>query len=260
MKSNTPFALWPIAPFGGEDGDDDGNSGNDASQGNSGGNANSNGSQGNSGQGNQGAPGGKGKAGATNDDADDDDDDDEFSGYSAKELRRIAADHKKAARKAESEAQEFKDKQAAEERKKNDDVTNLTKDLDTERETVKTLRATVVKQAIEGAIRDDARFEWHDVEMVAAQLDPEVVKVDDKGRVEGIKGQLPKVAKNHPFLLKKDNTDSNNNNGNANGNAGQSNNGPTGFQPGQGGTSGGGGNEVDTKKLAENYPALAGRM
>lgn len=251
MKSNTAFSLWPIIPFGGEGDEDNGSAGNGDAQGGAGGNADSEGSQGDSGSGGAGgAQGGKADSASDNDDSDED----EYAGFSAKELKRIAADKSKEASDAKKESARLKAKEDAEERKKNDDVTNLTKDLTTEREVTATLRATVTKQAIIGAIRDDSRFEWHDPEMVAQQLDPEIVKVSDDGKVEGVKASLPKVAKNHPFLLKKDNTKDGGGQGN-NGNNG----GPTGFQPGQGGASGGG-SETDTKKLAENYPALAARM
>lgn len=263
MKSNTAFALWPIVPFGGEDDKTNTDAGNGGADGANGGNGNPQGSQGNSGKGGEGSADGKGKADTSNND-DDDDDADEFKGLTIAEVRRIAADNAKKAKDAEKETKKFKDAQDAEERKKNDDVTNLTKDLATERDTVATLRTTVTKQAIIGAIRDDSRYEWHDPEMVAQQLDPEVVKVDDQGRVEGIKASLPKIAKAHAFLLKKDNTVDNNDGkgGTKNGGTQQNNgnNGSTGSQPGQGGTSGGGGNEPDITALADNYPALAARI
>ena len=72
-----------------------------------------------------------------------------------------------------------------------------------------------------------------------------------------MKAQLTKVAKDHPFLLKKDNT--NQGSGQQNNGTGSGTSGPTGFQPGQGGASNGGG-EIDRKKLAEEYPALASRI
>lgn len=234
MKNRPAFALWPIVPFGGED--------DEPAQ-----NAEPNEVQSNPSPKQATQP-------PASEPEDDGDDAEEYKGYSVAELRRIAADNAKAAKDAAAEAKTFKDKQAAEERKKNDDVTNLTKDVSERDETIASLRSTLAKQAIIGAIRDDTRFEWYDPEMVAQQLDPEVVKVDDNGRVEGIKSSLPKVAKAHPFLLKQDNTPGNS------GRQQNNDNGPTGFQPGQGGTSGGSGNETDTKKLAENYPALTARV
>ena len=255
MNYDNSFQLWPIVPFGAEG--EDGTSG---------------------------AVGADGKpvvtpvtgkpdakadtsTGKTDDSDDDGDDDDEFKRLSVVELRRIAADNAKKAKAAEKEAKKFKDAQDAEERKKNDENTNLKKDVADANTTIATLRATMTKQAIESAIRDDKRFEWHDVEMVAtvaAKLNSEGIKVSDDGKVEGLKVTLPKVAKEHPFMLVKDNTADGGNNGkngpaNNGGNNG-SGSGPTGFQPGQGRTSGGSGNEPDAKKLAEYYPALASRI
>lgn len=237
------FSLWPIAPFGGEDGDEGGASNGDGAQGNSDNNANGDGSQGNS------APGDDGDGS----DSGDGGDEDEFAGYSAKELRRIAAENKKKADQAEKDRKAAQAKIDAEERKKNDDLTNAKKDIEDLRTENTTLRATLNKLAIQGAIRDDSRFEWHDVEMVAGLLDPTVVKVNDDGKVEGIKASLPKIAKEHPFLLKKENGKNNN------GSQQNNNGGPTGFQPGQGGASGGG-SETDKNQLVENYPALATRV
>lgn len=240
MKIRDSFALWPITPFGCE-GEEDPPAG-DAGAG-------------------DGKPDVKSGKATDKPDDDDDDDDDEYKGLTPAELRKIASDNAKAAADAKKEAKKLTDAQEAEERKKNDENTNLKKDVADRDETIATLRATMTKQAIVGVIRDDTRYEFHDPEMVAQQLDPTVVTVDDNGTVTGLKTALPKVVKQHPFLVKKDNTvenDGKNGNSNNNGNNGSGNgSGPTGSQPGQGGTSGGGGNEVDVKVLAENYPALA---
>lgn len=256
MDTNS-FALWPIVPFGGEGEEGTGGSNDGGSQGDSGGAGGTGGSGGTEGKG--------GESGSKSTDSGsegDDSDDDEYEGYSSKELKRMLKDKETARKTAEADAKKLRDKETEAQRKKNDDVTNLTNDVNALKDENATLRATVTKQAIIGAIRDDSRFDWFDPNMVAQQLDPEVVKVDDQGRVEGIKSQLTKVAKEHPFLLKKDNT----NNGNGGQGNGQQNNGngsgasgPTGFQPGQGGASNGGG-ETDRAKLAEDYPALASRI
>lgn len=257
MKTRQDVALWPIMPFGGEgeEGSPDaveGSAGNTGSEDNAG----------------SGAKDEKASAAKGSEDADDDDEDDEYKGLTPAELRKIASDNAKKAKDAEKARKAAQAKIDAEERKKNDNETNLTKDLESAHTENATLRAAMTRMAIIGAIRDDARYDWHDPEMVAQQLDPEKVTVDENGRVEGIKASLPKVAKDHPFLLKKDNTLENDKGNSSNGSGGTrsgaigggSNGGPTGFQPGQGGTSGGAGNETDTKKLAENYPALAARI
>jgi hypothetical protein len=241
MDIRTSFALWPIAPFGGE-GEEDPPAGDAVTD--------------------KDKPDAKKDKAETKTDDKDEEEDDEYAGLTPAELRKIASDNAKAAAKAKADAKVLTDAQEAEERKKNDENTNLKKDVEKLTTENTTLRSTMTKQAIVGAIRDDTRYEFHDPEMVAQQLDPEVVTVDDKGTVTGIKAALPKVVKQHPFLVKKDNTvedDGKNGKANNNGNngSGNGNGGPTGSQPGQGGTSGGGGNDVDVKVLAENYPALA---
>lgn len=237
---STIFSLLSITPFGGEDDAANSDSGNGESQGNSDANAKGDASQGNS----------AGQKSSGKKDSGGDQEDDEFEGYTEAELKRIAKENQRKARQAEQEAAAAKAKIEAEERKKKDELTNALDDLKKANETVATLKATVNRLAIEGAIRDDSRFQWHDVQMVAGLLDPDTVRVTDDGKVEGIKAALPKIAKEHPFLLRGENK---------NGNKSQQNNGgPTGFQPGQGGASGGG-SEVDRSKLVENYPALASR-
>ena len=256
MKINQAIALWPIVPFGGEDDEDDSGAGNSNDGGNASGNQAGQGAQSGTGKGNKGTGKGTGASGSA---SDDDSDDDEFDGFSVAELKRLARDNAQKAKDAEAERKAAQEIIDAEERKKNDDLTNLTKDLEKERQTVQTLRATVVKQAIEASIRDDKRYEWHDVEMVATvagQINPDI-SVSDDGKVEGLKATLPKVAKEHPFLIKTDKSGGNKNDERQQNNG---NFGATGFQPGQGGTSGGNGNEINAAALAENYPALAGRV
>jgi len=260
MNVRESFALWPIVPFGGEDGDDGaGDAGDGASGASSAGGANGQGSQGNSGKGGTGAPAGTGGTETTDDD-DGDDDEDELKGLTPAELRRIASDNAKAAKEAEKQRKAAQKIIDDAERKKNDENTNLKKDLEAEQKKTARIESVMTRQAILGAIRDDRRFEWHDPEMVAQQLDPEVVKVDENGKVSGLKNALPKVAKDHPFLLAKDNTNADGKNGKGNGNNGSGGQGPSGFQPSQGGSSTGGGDEIDTKVMVDHYPALASRV
>lgn len=242
------FALWPIVPFGGEDPVGTEGTNGDGSQGGTEGAGAQGGTQ-------TGKPEAGKAGGATESDDDDDTEDDEYEGLSAKELKRLLKDTTKDKKSAEKAKAALEKKQTDAERAKNDENTNLKNDIQALRDENGTLRSTLNRQAILGAIRDDARFEWYDPNMVAQQLDPEVVKVSDDGKVEGIKTQLTKVAKDHPFLLKTDKTQQ----GNGQQNNGGTQGGPTGFQPGQGGASGGG-NQTDTKKLAEEYPALALRI
>ena len=265
MSFQPAFALWPIAPFGSEGNDDGGDGGNTGGDdGGASGDAGGDGGQGGSGKPDDKSKGDKGSGDGAGGD-DDDDDLDEYKGLSVKELRSIAAKNAADAKGAEKKRAAAQAVIDAEARKKNDDVTNLKSDLSTANETIATLRSTVVEQAIREAIRDDDRYVWHDISMVAkvaTEINPEI-KVTDDGKVEGVKATLPKVAKQHAFMLKsqKDEGDGGKNNGgNSNGRNGSGGNGPSGFQPGQGGTSGGAGGDVDRKQLEENYPALAARI
>lgn len=265
MFTEPTFSLWPIAPFGAEDGDGTGGAGSGAGDSGAVTGGGGNGGNGNSAQGGAGGGDGKGGAGAGAAGDGDDDDDDEFAGLSPAEIKALAKQKAKEAKDAEKARKAAQAKIDEEERKKNDKATNLEKDLEKANTTIATLRATVNKQAIEAAIRDDDRWSWHDVEMVAsvaAQLNSDGITVNDEGKVEGLKATLPKVAKQHPFLVKstKGEEGDGKNNGNNGGTQQNNGSGPTGFQPGQGGTSGGSGQEIDNKALAENYPALAGRI
>ena len=191
------------------------------------------------------------------DSSSDGDDGDDYKDLTPRELRRIARDLASKAKSIESERDSFKTKVEEQERKTRSHEENLQKDLETERSVNASLRATNAKLAILGAIRDDARYEWHDPEMVAQQLNSEVVKVSEGGMVEGLKKELDRVAKDHEFLLKKKAA---NTQGRQQNNVGQQSNGPTGFQPGQGGANNSGTGQPDLKELAKSYPALASRV
>lgn len=171
-------------------------------------------------------------------------DDDEFSGYSTKELKRIARDLLSGKKTIEKERDKYKAKIDEDERKSRTDAENLTKDLETERETNRVLRATNAKLVITQAIISDNRYQWHNPEIVAQQLNSEIVKVSDDGTVEGIRKELDRIAKEHSYLLKKT----------------ESKNPPTGFQPGTMGGSQSGSGQPDVKELAKLYPALASRL
>ena len=249
MKQHKAFTLLTVAPFGAETDEGD----NGATVGDS---AGSVATQSNSGSGAAGAstasPAVTQAKGAR--DSGDSEDDDEYKDLTPRELRRIARDLANKAKTIESERDSFKTKVDEQERKTRTNEENLQKDLEAERSANAALRAINAKLAILGAIRDDSRYEWHDPEMVAQQLNPDVVKVDADGRVENLKKELDRVAKDHEFLLKKKSA------ANTQGKQPNSGNGPTGFQPGQGGANNNGAGQPDLKELAKSYPALAGRF
>ena len=248
MDLNKTFSLWPLVPFGGEDpvGQNDGN---DPGQ-NSGSQSNQQRNQGNSGSGAN-PPAGQANSSST----DDDDDEDEFKDYSAKELRRIAREATSRAKSAETERDSVKGELTKQERDKLDKEARLELDVKDRDQTISTLRATNAKLAIINAINSDSRYQWHNAEVVAQQLNPEIVKVSDDGKVEGIAKELVRVAKDHSYLLKTKQQERQQNNGPAG-----SFSGSTGSQPGQGGATQGGTTKSSIQELAENYPALAARM
>lgn len=224
---------WLVLPFGAEDGDE----------------------QPQGGEPNAGEPPANSQASQSNSQTDDDDDDDEYEGLTAKELRRIARDNAKKAKDAEREASSAKSKLSEEERKKL--TADQQKDLQiselTEANTK--LRNSLNQQAIINGILSDRRFEWHNPEIVAAQLDSSVVKVTDDGKVDGLPRELKRIAtsEDFKFLLAKDNTKKSTQPNNENGQQ-------TGVQPGQGGANQGGSMSPNVKELAEIMPALRSRM
>jgi hypothetical protein len=240
MKFNKEFVLWPITPFGAkpDEGGSDAENGDDVSN-----NANPPANQQDSGKGNS-----KNKQNESESSAEDDD---PYAGLSAKELRRLLADTDSKANQSEKDRKALQDKLDEHERAKLSEDQKNKLDLDKEREANSVLRATNARLSITQAILLDKRFDWHNPEIVAQQLNPEIVKVDDNGKVSGIEKELARVAKDHDYLLVKKRQQQQNNDSN--------NNGPTGFQPGQGGANQGGSLPPNAKELVKNYPALANR-
>jgi hypothetical protein len=240
MNSTKEFVLWPIPVFGFEDGDDtnDGDNNDDA---------NDQQQQDNS---------------DSKEEKEDDEDDDELEGLSAKELKRIAKDRARQAKDAAAQAKKTAEDAAKKEREKLNADQKKDFDLKQSQDENARLRATNSKLALIGAIRDDVRYDWHNPEIVAQQLDPAKVTVDaETGQVEGLKSALSDVAKNHAYLLKKkgQQQDSGNNNNNNNNNQ-QQNNQQSGLQPGQGGANQGGSMPPQQAELVELMPALRSRM
>lgn len=237
MEFNKSLLWWPILPFGGEtvdEGQNDGNSNPPA-------NAVSLNLQ-------------HGQDNSASQNQNDEEDDDPYAGLSAKELRRLLRDTETSKSTVESE------KAALEKKIKEVDDAKLSKEQKLENDVserdsiISTLRAANAKLAIINAINQDVRFEWHNPEIVAQQLNSDVVKISDDGRVEGITKELARISKEHSYLLKTKETQQNNS-----GQQKSNDQGPTGFQPGQGGANQGG-TLSNTAELAKNYPALANRL
>ncbi len=234
MTFDSSFSLWPILPIGAEE--------NNAGE-------NSPPEDPKSQDGQQNPP-------VNNDD----EDDDPYKGLSTKELKRLLKDSESKGEAAEAERNSLQEKIAAEERKKNDENTNLKNDLSSANQTITELRSALAEQAIINGILSDNRYEWNNVGIVAQQLDSTKVKVDDKGKVTNLEKELTRIAQGEStkFLLAKDNTQQSNNGNQQQQN--NDNNGPTGFQPGQGGAGSGESNGFSNTELAKNYTALASRL
>lgn len=188
-----------------------------------------------------------------------DDDADEYKGLSAKELRRLIRDQEQRAKAAEQERDSVKNKLTEEERKKLDKEQRLELEAKEKDSTIGALRGTIAKQAIINGILSDRRFEWHNPEIVAQQLNSEVVKVSDDGKVENLAKELKRLANDESFkfLLAKDNTKQQQQQQNS----GPQNQQVSGLQPGQGGANGNGGEQLSNiQQLAEIMPALRNRM
>jgi hypothetical protein len=241
LDSNSLF--WTIPPFGAEE-DDSQDSGKAGQQQNN--QSNNQGGQANS------DATGNGKSSDNSDD-----DDDPYKGLSTKELKRLLADTENAKGTAESERTKLQTQIDENERKKRSDNENLTNDLTNEKSTSEALRKELKHQTLINGILMDQRFTWHDVDAVIAKL-PSSVSVSDEGKIEGLQKALTGVAKDNGYLVRaqegqQDNQQQNNQQKN-------NNNGPTGFQPGQGGANNGGSMPPNVTELAKDYPALANRM
>lgn len=176
----------------------------------------------------------------------DDDDDDPYKGMTTKEIKRLLADTEAKRTTAETERDSLKSKVDEEERKTRSKEENLEKDNENLTNENTALKGVNAKLAIINAILMDDRYQWNNVEVVAAQLNSETVKVNEDGKVEGLKKELDRVAKENDWMLKKTQQ-------------AQQNTGPTGFQPGQGGANGGGAVGPNFESLAKVMPALQSR-
>ena len=175
-----------------------------------------------------------------------DGEDDPYKGMTTKEIKRLLADTEAKKTNAETERDSLKSKVDEEERKTRSKEENLEKDNENLTNENTTLKGVNAKLAIINAILMDERYQWNNVEVVAAQLNSETVKVNEDGKVEGLKKELDRVAKENDWMLKKTQQV-------------QQNNGPTGFQPGQGGANGGGAVGPNFESLAKVMPALQSR-
>ena len=189
--------------------------------------------------------------------------DDEFDGLSAKELRRLLSEAQSGRKTLDSELKEIRSKLEERERAERTDLENYKADTEKLQAENAELKKALETTAITNAILNNRKFQFHDATDVLNNLKITELKVDAKtGQVEGIDLELARVAKEKPFLVlnsaKDDKVEKSQNNGSGKQNQNSSPNGPTGFQPGQGGGSGNGMQETRTSLLSK-YPILQNR-
>ena len=80
---------------------------------------------------------------------------------------------------------------------------NLTKDVERLTEENGKLKIVNERNLLELEIRRNSKFDWHDVNDVAALIDRTGIKIDaETGKVEGVENALKDLAKTKPHLLK----------------------------------------------------------
>lgn len=88
-------------------------------------------------------------------------------------------------------------------RKDQTELENATGDLKKAQDRLATLEGTLRKALLENAIRNEEAFTWHDVSDVISALDDSAIKVDlEQGTIEGLAGELKRVASKKPHYVK----------------------------------------------------------
>ena len=190
--------------------------------------------------------------------------DDEYDGLTAKELKRLLSETQIGKKSLDSELAEIKGKLEEKERKERTDLENFKADNEKLQNENNELKAALETTAIVNSILNNKKFTFHDATDVLNNLKRTELTIDAKtGKVEGIDLELARVAKDKPFLVVRSAKDESNNQDQNNGSSPKQNQktnsgGPTGFQPGQGGSSG---NVVQEQRssLLNKYPILANR-
>lgn len=182
--------VWPIlGASDGEGGSDSGSSGSSDGDGD--------GNDGDKDTGKDGGSEGRGKDGSDKDE----DDEDEEGTVSASEFARLkkrmqAAD--KRASDAEKRAKSFEDKDKSELEKAQGDLKTTSEERDSLRSELKNMRLQV-------AFLSANDIQWHDPALALSEANLEDV-MDDEGKVDSkaLRASLKQVAKDKPFLVKKE--------------------------------------------------------
>lgn len=246
------FALWPIAPFGGDpdrqEVNSDQNNSSD-SDGDSDSNANSNGTS-------QGSDSGSTEtSGDANGSSDEDDDEDEFAGLSAKDLRKRLRDAKRSESATKSQLTELQKKIEEAERKELSELEAAKKDLEKLRKADEQKAAIIEKQALMQGILLFEDITFHNPKDVLAFINREEITINDDGEAEGLIKQLKELAKEKPYLVKSTKKDK----GDGSGGNNAQGRGSTGSQPGQGVRGKTDPLAKQRNELAKLYPALSSR-
>jgi hypothetical protein len=153
---------------------------------------------------------GNGSKGGADGDDDSDDDEDEDKGEldpkdkRIRELSRENAKRRKRLREAETAKAAAEAELKKHEDKNKSDLEKATADLEAANAKIAQLAESNKKSTIERAFLRHNKHKWHDPETALKLVDMSDVTVDDESNVEGMKEAVDALAKEHPYLLKRD--------------------------------------------------------
>lgn len=143
---------------------------------------------------------------------------------------------------AEKALREIKDKDLPE-------LERFKRDVAEAQDRVKTLEADLAEQRIANAFLSDNTYSWHNPAHALSSVDRDLITIDEKGNVTGLKAALEKVAKTYPYMVKpKDGVEADDKGGPT---------GPAGTPPMNAGGNGTG--RTQPSKLAQRFPAMRTR-
>jgi len=143
---------------------------------------------------------------------------------------------------AEKRVKEFEDASKSELDKAKSDAEEAKKRADA-------AEKELIEARVSNAFLTSSKHSWHDPETALALLDRSEIRIDDDGKIVGVKEAADALAKAKPFLLSDKRSDERSSGGNNGGGK------PSGGQPSNNGS--GTNKEKERQKLLEKYPALA---
>jgi hypothetical protein len=152
-----------------------------------------------------------GKKGGADGDDDSDGDGDDGDGDELdpkdkriRELSRENAKRRKRLKEAETAKVAAEAKVKEHEDKNKSDLEKATADLESANAKIAQLAESNKKNVIERAFLRQNKHKWHDPETALKLVDMSDVTVDDEGSVDGMKEAVDALAKEHAYLLKRD--------------------------------------------------------